>query len=280
MTSTASEKIYDSAAPRRPLVSDFQNLWEHRKLIRLLVTRDLTIRYKRSVLGVWWTLLNPMLTTALMWVIFSQVFKRADEGDVPFIIYLMSGVLFISVFFAQGLLATGSSLLESRAILSKIRVPGEVLAVTASLAVAVNFLFSLIPLLVLQLVLRVGIPWTFLLVPLPIIAMLLLVTGLGLAVAAGAVHFYDTLDFVRFLVQLAVWAVPTFYPLSMVPASFQILIKINPLYSYLTVFRGFIYGGTFAPPWQFAYMVSTALIFFVGGVWIFSKAWRKVVAYL
>ncbi len=280
MTTTASHRVYDSAAKRTPLVSDFRNLYAHRKLIRLLVTRDLTIRYKRSVLGIWWTLLNPILTTAVMWVIFSQVFKRADTGDVPFIIYLLSGVLFISVFFAQGLLATGSSLLNSRAILSKIPVPGEVLAVTAALAVALNFVLALVPMFALQLILGVGIPWTVLLLPIPILAMLLLVTGLGMAVASAAVHFYDTLDFVSFLVQLSVWAVPTFYPIGMVPDTFQILIKINPLFSFLTVFRGFAYGGEFAPLWNFAYMGGFALVAFVGGIWIFSSSWRRLVAYL
>ncbi len=277
---TTSSRVYDSAAQRRPLISDFQNLWTHRKLIRLLVVRDLTIRYKRSVLGVWWTLLNPILTTAVMWVIFSQVFKRADAGDIPFIVYLLSGVLLISVFFAQGLLATGSSMLNSRAILSKIPVPGEVLAVTAALAVALNFTLALVPLLALQLILGVGIPWTALLVPIPVIAMLLMITGLGMAVASAAVHFHDTLDFVGFLVQLSVWAVPTFYPLDMVPESFQILIKINPLFSYLEVFRGFIYGGEFAPAWNFLYMGASSLLFFVGGVWVFSKSWRRLVALL
>ena len=225
-------------------------------------------------------MLNPILTTAVMWVIFSQVFKRADTGDVPFIVYLLSGVLFISVFFAQGLIATGSSLLNSRAVLSKIPMPGEVLAVTAALAVALNFVIALIPMFALQLILGVGIPWTVLLLPIPVFAMLMLVTGLGLAVAAAAVHFYDTIDFMSFLVQLAVWGVPTFYPIAMISPAFQVLIKINPLYSYLVVFRGFSYGGEFAPAWNFAYMIGTALAAFVGGVWIFSRSWRRLVAYL
>ena len=69
---SSSTAIYDSAQLRKPLLTEFRNLWEFRGLIRLLVGRDITVRYKRSALGVWWTLLNPLLTMAILWVVFSQ----------------------------------------------------------------------------------------------------------------------------------------------------------------------------------------------------------------
>lgn len=277
MTTTTS--VYDSMDARRPLWDETRTLWTRRSLIRLLVTRDLTLRYKRSVLGVWWTLLNPLLTAAVMWLVFSQVFSR-QASDIPFIVYLLSGILLIQTFFAQGVLASGNSLMASSAILTKVRVPGEVFAFTAALAALVNFAIGIVPLLAVMLFTGTPIPWTIILTPIPALAMLCLVTGVGMIIAAAAVHFYDVIELVRVLIQLAIWLVPTFYPIEMIPPQYQFLIKINPLYSYLQVFRGFLYGGTFAPSWNFVYMFSSAFALLAVGVWVFSKSWRAMVVKL
>ncbi len=241
--------------------------------------RDLTLRYKRSVLGVWWTVLNPLLTAAVMWLVFSQIFRRVSE-DIPFIIYLLSGILLISTFFAQGVIAAGSSLMSSGGILSKIRVPGEVFAFTAALAAGVNFAIGIVPVLIIMVLTGTPIPWTIILIPIPAFAMLALVTGVGMMIAAAAVHFYDILDFVRVILQLVIWMVPTFYPLEMIPEKYQFVIKLNPLYSYLEVFRGFLYRGSFAPGWNFAVMAVSAIVFLIIGVWVFSKSWRSMIVKL
>jgi ABC-type polysaccharide/polyol phosphate export permease len=105
--------------------------------------------------------------------------------------------------------------------------------------------------------------------------MLLFVTGFGMLIASAAIHFYDVLDFVRVLLALAVWMVPTFYPIDIVPENFHFFIRMNPLYSYLEVFRGFMYEGVFAPGWNFAYMGISALLMLVVGVWVFSRSWKQ-----
>jgi ABC-type polysaccharide/polyol phosphate export permease len=272
---TTAASIYDSDAPQRPIIDPFINIWKRRSLIRLMTARDLTVRYKRSVLGVWWTVLNPLLTTLVYWFVFSNIFERAGADQAPFIIYLLSGTLLVSVFFSQGSIAGGSSLMGGRSILSKVRVPGEVFAVTASMAAAVNFVIGLVILAALQLATGWYVPWTVILVPIPTIAMLLLVTGFGMLIAAAAIHFYDVLDFVRVILSLVIWLVPTFYPLDILPENIQFLVKINPLYSYLVVFRGFMYEGVFAPTWNFVYMFASALVILFFGVWVFSKSWKQ-----
>ena len=104
--------VYDSAQTRTPLISEFRNLWTYRGLIRLLVARELTSRYKRSILGVWWTLLNPILTTGVLWLVFSVVIRDFARTDEPYVVYLLSGVLLIT-FFSQGMLATGAAITNS-----------------------------------------------------------------------------------------------------------------------------------------------------------------------
>ena len=273
MTSTF---VYDSDQARRPLISELRNLWNYRGLLRLLVTRDLTVRYKRSTLGIWWTLLNPLLFMAVLWMVFGQIFRFDVPGDVPYIVYLLSGIVFIT-FFSQGLIATGSSIVNSSSILTKVFVPPEVFALSSSVAALVNFGISLLALAAVQLIVGVGVPWTVILVPIPAFCMLMLVAGLGLLVASAAVFFYDVLDLTAVGVLILTYLTPTFYPISIVPEQFLWVVKANPLYSFLLVFRGFVYEGVFAPGWAFAVMIVTALGFLLVGAWVFARSWRSLV---
>jgi ABC-type polysaccharide/polyol phosphate export permease len=271
--------FYDSDAARKPLATEVANLWAHRGLMRLIVARDLTVRYKRSSLGVWWTLLNPLLTTVVMWIVFGNFFRFEIPGDTPYIVYLLSGILLIT-YFSQAVMASGSAIVNSAGILTKVYVPPEVFSVSAAIAATINFVISLVILLVVQVATGVGIPWTVIFVPIPIIAMLCLTAGLGMLIAAAAVHFFDVLDLTSVAIQLVSYLTPTFYPLSIVPEHFQWLIKINPLYSYLTVFRAVIYGNTAAEPWMWAYMLVSALFTLLIGVYVFSRSWRRLVILL
>jgi ABC-type polysaccharide/polyol phosphate export permease len=273
MTSTY---VYDSDQARRPLVSELRNLWNYRGLLRLLVTRDLTVRYKRSTLGVWWTLLNPLLFMGVLWMVFGQFFRFEIPGDTPYIVYLLSGIVFMT-FFSQGLIATGSSIVNSSSILTKVFVPPEVFALSSSVAALANFGISLLPLLAVQVITGVGVPWTFVLVPIPAICMLMLVAGVGLLIASAAVFFYDVLDLSAVGVQILTYLTPVFYPISIVPDEFLPVVKANPLYSFLLVFRGFAYEGVFAPGWAFAVMIGTAVGFLLLGAWVFARSWKSLV---
>ena len=270
---------YDSDLARKPLVSEFSNLLAHRGLIKLIVQRDLTVRYKRSTLGVWWTLLNPLLTTGVMWIVFGNFFRFEIPGDTPYIVYLLSGILMVT-YFSQAVMASGAAIVGSAGILTKVYVPPEVFSVAAAVAAAVNFTISLGILLVVQLVTGVGIPWTVVLVPIVVICMLALTAGLGMIIAAGAVHFFDVLDLTAVVIQLVSYLTPSFYPISIVPEQFQWLININPLYSYLTVFRDLAYGGAGSSWWMWAYMVLSAVLTLLVGAFIFSRSWRRLVVLL
>lgn len=274
MTSNTSTR-YDSSARRRPLISEAVSLWRHRDLLRLLITRDVIVRYKRSVLGVAWTLLMPLMTMAVMWVVFSAIFRFEIPG-VPFTVYLLSGIVLIS-FFSQGVMAAGSSIVNNSPILANVYVPPEIFAFSATGAAAVNLFISLIPLFAIQLFTGVGIPWTVVLVPIPALALLAFATGVGLLVASAAVFFYDVLNLTEVLLQLVSYLTPTFYPINIIPEPLIYVIYANPLYSYLEVFRGFVYQGEFAPTWHFVYMITSALIILPLGVWTFSRQWKRLV---
>ncbi len=283
--------VYDSADSRTPLVTEFRHLWQYRGLIRLLVGRDLTVRYKRSVLGVWWTLLNPLLLTGVMYLVFGVAFSGGKFGEVgdPYILYLLSGVLMIT-YFSQGLLATGAAITNASDILSKVYVPSEVFAFSTSIAALANFILSMFPMVIVQGIvdLNDGIDgswfhWTFVLVPIPALAMLALITGGGMIIAAAAVFFYDVMDLMGVVVQLLYYLSPVFYDVQFVGGAdsfFGRAIKANPLFSYMEMFRSFLYRGTMPPGWQWAMVIGSAAVMLAAGVWVFSRAWRSLVAQL
>lgn len=270
---------YDSAARRPPFVAEVLNFWERRGLLRLLVTRDLTVRYKRSVLGVTWTVLNPLLMTATLWIVFSQIFRFEVDPGIPFIVYLLSGVLIVN-FFTQGALAAGGSIVNSAGILTKVYVPPECFALSAALASAINFGFNLLPLLAIQLILGVGIPWTIVFLPLLVLAMLAFITGVGLLIASAAVFFYDVIDLTQVLMNLLTYLTPSFYPISIVPEGLRLFVQLNPLYSYLTVFRHIVYRGDMPPVQYLLVVLATSVVSLMVGVGVFSRLWRKLVVML
>lgn len=268
--------VYDSDQRRAPF-AELRHLWRYRSLLRLLVARDLTVRYKRSVLGVWWTLLNPLLTVGVLWLVFSQLFSRGPS-EVPFIVYLTSGVL-VASFFSQAVNAAGAGVINNRGILARVYVPPEVFSFAAAIAGSANFAISLIPLVIIQLVQGVGIPFEFLLVPLSTLFLLMLVAGLGLVVASVAVLFFDVFNLVGVLTTLITYLAATFYPLDMVPAKFHLIIKLNPLYHHLTLFRAYAYDEWFS--WtSFGISAVSGVVALIIGVWVFSRNWRNVVVSL
>lgn len=273
---TSPLPVYDSDQ-RRPPLAELRHFWQYRGLVWLLASRDLTVRYKRSILGVWWTLLNPLFTIGVFWLVFSQIFSRGDT-DIPFVVYLTAGVL-LAGFFSQAANAAGAGVINNRGILARVYVPPEVFSLAAAVAAAANFAISLIPLVMIQLIQGVGIPWEFLLVPVSVLFMLMMVTGIGLVVASVAVMFYDVFALVGVITTLVTYLAATFYPIDIIPERWQLVIKLNPLYHHTVLFRSYAYDDWFS--WtSFAVSAASGVVALAIGVWVFSRNWRNVVVSL
>jgi ABC-2 type transport system permease protein len=275
-----SRRVYDSARRPPAFVGEFRNLWEYRALFRLLVVRDVLLKYKRSVLGIWWTLLNPLLTMTVLWLVFSRIFRFAiGTTGVPYVIYLLAGVV-VMVFFTQAVLAVAGSILNNADVLARVHVPPEVFSLAAATAAAVNFVLSLIPLFIFELALGVSIPWTVLLVPLFVLAVLGLAAGLGMMVASLAVRFGDTLSLTEILLQLLTYMTPVFYPISIVPGRFRLVLALNPLTHYVALFRNLVYGGNLFSSWDPVIVAGTSAVALALGGWVFARSWRAAVVML
>ena len=274
-----SDVIYDSAERHSPFRQALLDLYLYRGLVRLVVQRDLTVRYKRSLLGVSWTVLNPVLTSLVMWAVFNAIFHPKIPGNVPYIVYLLSGVLAVT-YFQQGVTMTGASMASSAGVLTKVYVPPVVFAYSAATAGAVNFILGLVPLLLLQLGTGTGVPWTFILVPLPLLFLLILITGLGLIVATLAIQYNDVLDLTNVLLMLLAYLTPTFYPITIIPESYRRLLLLNPLVSFVDAFRHLEYGGTW-PPWTSCMIiVVTSVVALAVGLEFFVIRWPRLAALL
>lgn len=270
--------IYDSAAAGSVIARQLREVWQLRGLMRILVTRDVILRYKRSLLGVWWTVLNPLLKMVVMWAVLSGVFHARAIG-VPYIVYLLSGVI-ITTFFEQATLSAGGSLVNSSGVLSKVYAPPQLFAFSAVLAAAVTFVVSFAVLLVIVSATGVGVRATALLLPLPLAALVMLATGVGLLLAALAIRMYDVLDFTAVLLQLTFFVTPTFYPLSAVSSRFRIIIELNPLTQILILFRALLYEGRFPAWWVWAGSLGAGAAALVAGTVLMARSSRTATVML
>jgi ABC-type polysaccharide/polyol phosphate export permease len=252
---------------------------KYTQLIRLLVNRELTLRYKRSVIGIGWTLLNPMLTSFVLWVVFSFAFgNRLIEGQ-QFAPYLMAGVL-LNTFLNQGTWLSAESIAANSEILTKIYVRPELFTISAAISAFINFLIGLVPLTIVVYVSGQALAWTFPLVLLVAICMTLFVAGLGLFLSTLFVRFDDTRNIVGVLLMIALYITPVFYPISILSSRMQTFINTNPITSYLEIFR-WAFSSNAAPTLlDWAYMLTSSTLVFIFGSITFKKYWPRTVAML
>ncbi len=272
-------KVYDSSVRQIPVISQLKSIYENRGLLRLLVVRDLTVRYKRSVIGVWWSLLNPLFTTAVLYYVFNTVFKSKLPGGAPFLPYLLSGVLLITLF-NQGLTMGADAIATGAGVLTKVYVRPEIFAASASISSAINFLIGLVPLTIVLAIYHQTPTWHFPVLLLVIFCMTLFTTGLSLLLAIAYINFDDSRSLINIFLMALQYMTPIFYPITLLGPHTRDVIQLNPLYSFLQIFRhefGNVGVSTLAN-WEI--MIGCSIVAFIGGFYIFSKRWPKVVAKL
>jgi ABC-type polysaccharide/polyol phosphate export permease len=249
------------------------------QLLRLLIQQELTLRYKRSVIGIGWTLLNPMLTSFVLWIVFSFLFAGKLQAGQQFAPYLMAGVL-LSTFFNQGLLQAANSIAANGGILTKVAVPPKIFAFAASLAAYANFLIGLIPLALVVYISGQSLSINLLIVFIMGFFLALFVAGIGLALSVIFIRFDDAKNIINVLLLILIYLTPVFYPLSILSKQMQRLVNLNPLTSYLDIFRWSFSGNATASMGDFIYLAVTGIFFFVIGNFIFKRYWPRTVSML
>ena len=252
---------------------------KYAQLIRLLVNRELTLRYKRSVIGIGWTLLNPVLTSAVLWYVFSFVFASRLPSGQQFAPYLMAGIL-LNTFFNQGLMQSADSIASNGGVLTKIYVPPQIFAISSALAGLANFFIGLIPLALVCFISGQSLSLTLPLVFFVGIALALLTAGLGLALSIMFIRFDDTRNIVQVLLMILMYLTPIFYPVSVMNTTMQRIIHWNPLTSYLDIFRWAFSNNASPTLFSWVYMGICSTLAIILGTFIFKKYWPRTVAML
>lgn len=270
---------YDSSARTRIFRDTFLALWRHRELIKLLVKRDIAVRYKRSFLGLIWTLLNPLLTALVLWFVFITIFSARLPNGTQFAPYVLSGVITVT-FFTQGFNQAADSIAQGSGILMKVHVPPQVFAFAGAISNAVNFSFGLVALAVVSLITGDGISLMFPLTIIVILCMLMYVTGLGLIVAILYIRYDDTRSVIAIMISFMMYLSPIFYPKEILSSTVLAIVNVNPLTSYLDVFRHVFSNTGVATVGDWAYISFSSALIFIIGIRVFAKAWPRTAVML
>jgi lipopolysaccharide transport system permease protein len=264
-------------------VFDWRGLLAYRDLLRQLVLRDFTAKYKQTILGPAWFFLNPLITTLTFTLIFNKVIGVPTDGVPPMLFYLC-GMLGWT-YFAAVLGATGNSLAGSAALFSKVYFPRLI----PPLALAISCLIALSIQLLTFFAFYVREHWfagnhavpgpslMWLLFPLIVLHMAMLALGIGLILSTLTAKYRDLHHIQAFIIQLWMYATPIIYPLSRVPEKWRWVSQLNPMTAIVEATRRLFLGVGNVEPVQYAQSVALSILVFLVGIFAYQRAARTFV---
>ena len=256
--------LYDSS--RRPprVIEEGRALWAYRNLVVEMAIRDIKIRYKRSVLGVFWTMLAPLLNMVALTLVFSSLLKQ-QIANYP--VYFLAGSLFWT-FFSQTTSAAASQTLDANEMTKRIYIPRSVFVVSALAVGLVNLALSIIPMLLILLVMGFPLHRTWLFLPVGVVLLSLFSAGMGFFLFTLASRFSDVREMYLVLVQTWFFLTPIVYHPSIVPPRFRFSLWLNPMYYLIQTTRRPIYDGLLPEPKFLILSVAISLAVLLAG-WIY-----------
>ncbi len=266
--------------PPRPWapIHRLMELYRFRVLLYYLVVRELKGRYKSSVLGFLWTLLNPLLMMLVFTVVFTVILPNYAVPQYP--IFLLCGLLPWN-YFSASVIGSIYSVVGNANLVKKVYFPREILPIATVLAQLINFLLALLVLFVLLLVFRMPLSPRWWMLPLVILLQTCFTIGLALVLSAVNVYYRDTMMIMDVVIMAWFFLTPVFYPLDVLPRSYEILglslnvhrlmYILNPMASLINTYRDLLYLGTYTEMDFFLRTAVTSLGVLVLGYWIFVR---------
>jgi len=262
------------APPRGWSSIDFAELWEYRELFAFLVWRDVSVRYKQSLLGILWALLTPIVTMVVFTILFGRVAK-IETGGVPYPVFAYAGLL-PWLFFSQSLQRATVSMVSERNLLTKIYFPRLIVPMAATLAPLVDFAIASSVLFAMMIFYEIA-PTLHSLTLLPLCVVWAWVTavGVGTWLSALNVYFRDVGQVIPFLVQIWMYASPVVYPASLVPPGWRWLYALNPMTGVIEGFRFGLLGHGDPPGGVVLVSACVSIVLFVSGGLFFRRMERS-----
>lgn len=248
----------------------------YRNLIRELVSRDIKKKYRRSILGIFWSLLNPLLMMLITAAVFSNLFRFDIKN---FALYLLSGQI-IFTFYAEATNFAMGSILENGSLIKKVYVPKYLFPISRVLSSGVNLMLTIPAMLAIMFITNepMGIHLFYALIP--IMLLLFFCIGMGLLLSSLAVYFRDLFHLYGVLLTALNYATPIFYPVNIIPEEYKFIIWINPLTYYLTAFRQVVYDHIFPDISILLTCICLSLAVMFVGIFVFKKQENKFVLYI
>lgn len=266
MNKTESLPVYDSSQRGLPALEELRELIRYRNLVIQTVRRNIVVRYKRSVLGIAWTMLNPLGTTLILTFVFSRVFG----GPTSYAVYVLSGLI-CWTFFSQATNDAMHNLIWGGGLLRRIYVPRTVFAVSSVVTGLVNIALAMVPLLLVMLVTGVTPQWSMLILPVPALFLAMFALGVGLLLSAVAIFFTDVTEMYTILLTAWFYLSPVIYKPELLPAKFAWIVLLNPMYYMINLFRVPIFEGRIPTLQEFLVTGGIALVTLLVGWFIFSQ---------
>ncbi|MEA3439596.1 MAG: ABC transporter permease [Chloroflexota bacterium] len=260
-------EVYDSSQRPHPIVEEFHALIHYNELILQSISRAIKTRYKRSALGVLWTMLNPLLMMVVLTVVFSQIFRFSVEH---YPVYILCGIV-IWNFYSGSTSGAMGEMLWSGELLTRIYVPKSIFTVSSIGTGLLNLLLSLIPLFLISIALGVPITPALLVTPLAILILTGFALGMGLLLSTITVFFADMLPVYEVILRIWFYATPIIYPLEIVPERLLWLIKLNPMYYMVELFRQPLLNGTVPELNYWLIAAGSALLSLIVGSIVFTS---------
>lgn len=243
---------------------DLKDLWTYRELLYFLMLRDIKVRYKQTAIGVLWAILQPVLTTAIFTVIFTQ-FARFDSLEIPYPLFALSGLL-LWLFVNTSITTASNSLVGNTNLVTKIYFPRLIVPVAATLSGLIDLALGFLLLVGLMIYYGAALSWQIVFAPFFIVLTILLTLSFGTLFAALNVRFRDIKFALPFALQIWMFVSPVFYPINTLSEKWRVVFTFNPLAGILEGFRAALFGSEF--DW-FAVGVSVALTIFLMFVALF-----------
>ncbi|HUF40142.1 MAG TPA: ABC transporter permease [Anaerolineales bacterium] len=245
MDSSPASSVYDTDLLKPNFLREIGEAYRYRYLIWQLISRNIKIRYKRSFLGIAWSMLNPLGTMIVMVIVFSTLFGRG----VNYPVYLLTGLLAWS-FFSEASTMIINSMIWGSSLLQRIYLPRTAFALSAVGTGLVNLLLAIIPLLIIMLFTGAPIRPAVLFTLIPMLLLLMFTLGVGLALSIGAMYFADISEMFKVVLRAWMYLTPIIYPESLLASNgYGWVLRFNPMYYLIRVFREPFETGTL-PSWD------------------------------
>ncbi|WP_251150467.1 ABC transporter permease [Cellulosimicrobium sp. Marseille-Q4280] len=259
--------------PGRLNLPSWRELWAAREVAVRLALRDVIVRYRQTIFGVTWVIIQPLVSAGIFTIVFGEI-AGLSTGAIPTFLFTLAGMLAWNLFNGSLGRAAGS-MVGNQSLVQKVFFPRLLVPISSLASVVLDFLVALVLAVVLLFVYGINPGWAVLLLPVWVLLILMIGTGIGLAAAAYMVKYRDVGYVLPWLVQILLYASPVAYALSSVPEDLRWLFDINPVTWFLETFRWSLLGTDLPPTWQVVALFVAAPMILLAGTLVFQKNERE-----